>query len=194
MKQVFHYLPDGYSVALVIELESGKLLATNYFEHELCRDGLYKGLYLDGVYHLLIPTFTMNHGVIDGTGEGCLKEMRTGRLVIADVGPGRNGEQPVVNLVFDDGTDTPFSTTVPRSQSEPFFSEADDARHGLLFKAYLGPGVEPSLVLEMKLRFVDNPYGAWQWNPAIDEIPNRALRMAARQARDRRGGISVFTI
>ena len=165
------------------EIEDGELLSTNYFKHELCHNGLFKGLYLDGVYYLLIPTVTVDHGVAHGRGEDCLREMKTGRFVIADVGMDMDGGQPVVNLVFDDGSDAPYSITVPQSQSNPFFIEEDDAKKGLLFKAYVGPDVKVSLVLELKLRFVDDPHRAWPWDPRIDEIPDPALRMAARRAR-----------
>lgn len=194
MVHAFCYSPDGCSEVLFQEIENGELLSTNYFKHELCQNGLFKGLYFDGVYYLLIPTVTVDHGVVHGSGEDCLREMRTGRFVIADVGMDTDGGRPVVNLVFDDGSDAPYSVTVPKSQSNPFFVEDDDAQKGLLFKAYIGPDVKASLVLEMKLRFVDDPHRAWPWDPRIDEIPNPALRIAARRARDQGQRLEVIEI
>ena len=63
-----------------------------------------------------------------------------------------------------------------------------------MLKACIGPDVKVSLVLELKLRFVDDPHRAWPWDPRIDEIPDPALRMAARRARDQGRRMVVYEI
>ena len=81
------------------------IAATNYWQTEHARAGM---LYLSGnagALRLLVPE----------AAEGMIAEMRTGKRVTIEptvLLPGR----PCVDLVFEDGTNTPFSVALDRRQ------------------------------------------------------------------------------
>lgn len=89
---------------LMIVNEHTEIKETNYWDLEHAERGF---CYLSGnagIWRLLVPPAT----------EFALEEMKTGKRVIIET-----SEQPgCVDLVFDDGTPSPFTLTISREQMD----------------------------------------------------------------------------
>ncbi|GAP37880.1 hypothetical protein ABXN37_22410 [Piscinibacter sakaiensis] len=87
-----------------IQNDGPELRATNYWDSEQAAAGLCYLTANAGTWRLLVPE----------AAEGALEEMRTGRSAIIEPSihlPGRCWD-----VVFDDGSDSPFSIAVDRRQ------------------------------------------------------------------------------
>lgn len=99
--------PPGVRMSVITISSSGsELAATNYWESEHAHSGL---CYLSanaGVLRLLVPE----------AAENLLGEMRTGKSAYVEnsmQAPGRAWD-----IVFDDGSDSPFALTLDRKQTD----------------------------------------------------------------------------
>lgn len=119
------------------------ITATNYWGSELDRAGT---LYLSvnaGAFRLLLPSGW----------ESALDEMRTGREAIVTRGMLRGGD--AVELLFDDGTASPYAIHLGASQCDRLPIPEDDGRADLVFTAWTAPrrGVAPHKALERPARY-----------------------------------------
>jgi hypothetical protein len=99
--------PDSNSSQLIIfENDGGEIVGTNYFDTSRGTAGMYYLSCNAGVARLLIP----EHETL------LLDEMKTGKLGVLTSGIYKG--QPSVEIMFDDGTRSPFSMFVPQDQCD----------------------------------------------------------------------------
>lgn len=106
--------PDS-SGLLVIENDGGDIAETNYFDSPMASAGMFFMSGRAGVVRLLVPDTQVHR----------LAEMKTGKLCVLTSGIYRG--QPSIEVLFDDGTNTPFVLFLSTNQSD-FHVATDRAR------------------------------------------------------------------
>ncbi len=119
---------------VTIANDGPKLVVTNYWDSEHAHAGL---CYLSanaGVWRLLVPP----------EAETMLIEMRTGRTATIEPSLHIPGN---VDVVFEDGTDSPFSVSISERQADRAITNGETTLHVWTWR-----GLELSLPLAIKIR------------------------------------------
>lgn len=106
---------------IIIENLGSDITGTNYWETEHAMRGLFFVSYSGGAFRLLVP----------GCQESLITEMAMAKVVVVSRGPWpkQNGRD-AVEILFDDGTDYPFSLHLVAEQFEPKPLDTDRDRTG----------------------------------------------------------------
>jgi hypothetical protein len=120
------------------------VVRTNYFESEHAKHGL---VYLSvnaGAYRLLVPAALLT----------TVSEMRTGQYVIVS----ETADHNRMELLFEDGTDTPYILYISGQQCDRHIPAQEDGRRDIRFLVY-GPGCR--LLLDRPARYRRVPRIPW---------------------------------
>ena len=102
---------------LIVANDHQNIVSTNYFDSDQAAKGL---LYLSwnaGAGRLLIPDNQLH----------CLAELRTGQYVVVSAGPWPEKRRPQgLELMFEDGTDSPFSFHICPEQCDRVLPSKDE--------------------------------------------------------------------
>lgn len=124
---------------IIVVNENRFIRSTNYWESELARQGVMYVAVNAGAFRLLLP----DQSVTD------LHEMRTGTSVVVSRGTwytDHNAPQKdAFELLFEDGTDTPFSIHLTSEVVDRIPPEEDEGREDLIFLAYTRYGLQLEL-------------------------------------------------
>lgn len=114
---------------MILEIHnSGPLiLSTNYWEHDMEREGLAYLSINDRALRLLLPRQL----------EEVIPDMATGKLVIAS--RPRNPGPYAIELLFEDGTDSPYCVHLGAGQIDRLPLPEDDGREDLTCTVWIQP-------------------------------------------------------
>ena len=115
---------------VVTDFSSGKL-KTNYWSTNWATEGAIYGVINKKTLHLLLPLNELYGGA---TLEETVSEMRTGRKVI--ISPDESG----YDLIFDDGTETPFGIHLHKEAIFHNISQKSSGRTDITVMAHLFDG------------------------------------------------------
>jgi hypothetical protein len=99
-----------------IENDGPRLASTDYFDNEHARRGFFFASWNAGALRLLVPDVRL--GMVD--------EMRTGTLCV--VTRGSLEGLPALELMWDDGSDSPFAVHVDQRQADRLVPVAGDPK------------------------------------------------------------------
>jgi hypothetical protein len=130
-------------VAIIETRNNGPLIVSStYWGSDMEKMGL---LYLSinaGAFRLLLPAGR----------EDLVEEMRTGKTIVISRGPwadpvGRGNDS--LEILFDDGTKTPFSIHLGAPQADRLPADSDAGRECIL-SVWMAPGGVPEMVFQSK--------------------------------------------
>lgn len=134
---------------LVISNDGKDLIATNYWEHNMAKKGLFFLSTNAGAFRLLTPE----------NSEDTIAEMKTGRYCIISISPSNSTEyRYLVELLFEDHTQTPYYFTFTSNQMGPLFPCKEEDGKWFVLSVWT-KGCKKVLEMKAYLRFVDRiPY------------------------------------
>lgn len=127
-----------------------RIASTDYWTTEHARRGALYLCHNAGAFHLLVP----------GPAESMLSEMRTGKRALLSFGIDEGSRREAFDVVFDDGSENPFSAQTNNCQTRP----TESRRDGTALLVYTAAGLQ--LELPARFRKVRSiPCAPW-WNDA----------------------------
>lgn len=122
---------------LMIENDDQRIVATNYWESEYAQRGAVFLSTNAGAFRLLVPR----------SQEAILREARTATEVVVSRGPWpAAGKQDAIEVLFEDGTDTPFAIQFGLEQCDRLPLDSDQGRE-LVLTVWVCRGGKPKLAL-----------------------------------------------
>lgn len=107
---------------LMIENSGPEICSTNYWDTEYARGGVLYVSVNAGAFRLLLPPAL----------EPALMDMRTAREVIISRGPWPGKKPDAFELLFEDGSDAPYTLQFGAEQIDRAPAKIDEGRDGLL--------------------------------------------------------------
>jgi hypothetical protein len=128
---------------LVIENDGSEIVSTNYWDTEYARKGQLYVSVNAGAFRLLLPPAL----------EPALTDMRTAREVIVSRGPWPGKKPDAFELLFEDGSDAPYTLHFGAEQIDRAPAKIDEGRDGLLCTVWTA-GLVKALTLPAAYRRV----------------------------------------
>jgi hypothetical protein len=129
-----------------------EIIETNYWEHEYAARGLFFLTSNAGAFRLLVPEAHLS----------AVSEFRTAREVVVSRGPWpERGGREAIEILFDDGTDSPYALHLDARQLDRLPAAGDVGREWLFTAWVQGAGGRPVRVFEHECAYRLVPRLPW---------------------------------
>lgn len=171
----FTTYPEDSKVPMSVRLKSGEVTNTTYYQTSICEAGRMLVAVAGNTMHLFLPYLIS--GRMDG--EEFLNEISTAKYAVASFGLPSMVNDYCFELMFEDGSDTPFSIQLTRKYVLPFMTVAYNGRKDFTLKIYIDDDLSVTREMPLRVRYATSFPCCNAWNDAEYALNEHELQQVA---------------